>query len=352
MAWPDTDVQTYHLVLGEAWLFQNDQPPAGWSTRAAFSWARDPLYATVNGAETHVVHDLYTLDAGSTVRYGVLTGAFDASVRAVWDGPVGVANPRVGAAVTTPRWNVAAHWTIPASTFDALLAAPTSVFDVSGSYGTSLFRASAAATWRQDIGPDWRPSAVGSLGVSPLDGWTLETKAEYLLDGYLRAEAGTRYHRRFGAMDGALAVTTGLTPTVGTPRWRIVLSASWAKRPVAEAPLPVPELPPAPPVAEPAPLEPVLPAPVVTEAPTESPPPVEPPPPALDRKYDNVFDAAAGYFLARPALRFIVETNGTKAQAERVVIELQQRGILRERVIRIDVIPRKGPVTFDFVVVE
>jgi hypothetical protein len=63
-------------------------------------------------------------------------------------------------------------------------------------------------------------------------------------------------------------------------------------------------------------------------------------------------DAAAGYFLANPTLRFVVETNGTKAHAEQVVMELQKRGILRERVVRIDVIPRRGPVTFDFVVVE
>jgi hypothetical protein len=77
-----------------------------------------------------------------------------------------------------------------------------------------------------------------------------------------------------------------------------------------------------------------------------------PPTPPIDRKYASVLDAAAGYFLANPALKFVVETNGTKAHAEQIVTELQERGILRERVVRIDVVPRRGPVTFDFVVVE
>jgi len=352
MAWPDTDVQTYRLALGEAWLFQNDQPPSGWSAQAALGWARSPLYATLDGAERPVVDDLLHVDAGSTVRYGILTGTVDASFRAVWEGPVGVANPRIGAAVTTPRWNVVGHWTLPVSTFDALLAAPTSVLDVSGSYGTPFLRASVTAMLRPDTGPDWRPSAVGSLGIAPIDGWTIEGKAEYLFDSYLRAEVGTRVHHRFGAMDAAVSASTGLTPTVGTPQWRILFSASWAKRPVPEAPIPVPDLPPPVAVAQPAPIEPVVPVPVVEAAPDPiAPAPIAPAPPP-DRKYGDVFDAAADFFRTNPSLRFIVETNGTKDQAERVIDELQKRGILKERVVRIDLVRSRGPVSFDFVVVE
>jgi hypothetical protein len=352
MPLPVTDVQTYRLPLGEAWFFQNEQPPAGVSGRLALGWANRPLYARVDAAETPVVDDLLHIDTGLTARYGAWTGTVDASVRAVWEGPVGVANPRLGAAFTTPRWNVVTHWTLPVSTFDALLAAPTSVLDVSASYGVRWVRATVTATWRPDTGPDWRPSATGSVGIQPLTGWTLEGKAEYLLDGYVRAEAGSQVRRRVGAMDASVGVFTGLTPSVGTPRLRVVFSASWAKRPVPPAPavespvLPLPSLPPPPsPPAPPAPVE-VPPAQIV-----EPEPPPAPAPP-LDRKYTSVLDAAAGYFLANPTLRFIMETNGTKAHAEQVVMELQKRGILKERVVRIDVIPRRGPVTFDFVVVE
>jgi hypothetical protein len=37
-------------------------------------------------------------------------------------------------------------------------------------------------------------------------------------------------------------------------------------------------------------------------------------------------------------------------QAERVIEELQARGILRERVIGISVVASSGPVVFDFIV--
>jgi hypothetical protein len=163
-------------------------------------------------------------------------------------------------------------------------------------------------------------------------------------------------------MEAAVSVSTGLTPTVGTPQWRILFSASWAKRPVPEAPIPVPDLPPPVAVAQPAPIEPVVPVPVVAEAAPErvAPAPEAPalapapsPSPATEfHTYGDVFDAAADFFHTYPSLRFIVETNGTKAQAERVIDELQRRGILKERVVRIDLVRHKGPVTFDFVVVE
>lgn len=349
MPWPVTDVQTYRLPLGEAWFYQHEQPPAGISGRLALGWANRPVYARVDDKETPVLDDLIHLDTGLTARYGAWTGTVNASLRAAWNGPVGMANPRLGAAYTSPRWNVVTHWTLPVSTFDALLAAPTSVLDVAASYGVPWVRATVTATWRPHSGPDWRPSATGSLGLQPLDGWTLEAKAEYLFDGYLRAEAGSQVRRRFGMMDASVGVFAGLTPAVGTPRWRLVVSAAWAKRPVPLAPVwDAPVLPPPPPPPlPPAPIE-VPPAQRVEPEPL----PAKPPHPPRDKQYGNVLDAAAGYFLAHPALRFIVETNGTKTQAERVILELQQRGILRERVVRIDVVPHRGSVTFDFIVVE
>lgn len=317
MPWPVTDIQTYHLPLGETWFYQNERPPAGHAARVALGWANRPLYARVDGNVTPVVGNLLHADAGWTGRRGVFIGTADASFRAVWEGQVGLTDPRLGLAVAATHWNAVAHWTFPA------------VWDGAVSYGQPTWRATVTATRRSGAG---RSGVTGSLGVQPREGWTLEAKTEYLLDGDLRVETGSHVRRRFGSIDGSIGAFVGLTPTVGTPRVRLVVSASWAKRP----------LPPAPEVIEPVAVPVIEPPPLAA--------PIEVPP--LDKRYADVFDAAAGYFLAHPALRFIVETNGTQAQAEHVVAELQQRGILRERVIRIDVVPHEGPVTFDFVVVE
>jgi hypothetical protein len=354
MAWPETDVQTYRLPLGETWIYQHEQPPAGVSSRFGLGWARDPFYAQVDGVDQPVVHDLFNLDAALTARWASWAATADASVRAVWEGPVGLSSPRLGVAWTSPHWTVVSHWTLPVSTFDALLAAPTSVFDATASVGTSRVRASLGGTYRTPLNDLWQPTLRASAGVGLTEHWTVETRFE----GWpLRSEVGTQYRVMAGAWSTALSSSVGLTDTPGTPRFRVNLTGSWAKRPLPVAPLETPVLPelPPPPTA-PAPLanaEPVEPPPV-EPPPVESPPPSEPPPvasPTPARKYADVFDAAADYFLMHPTYRFVVETNGSKAQAEQVIAELQRRGILRDRVVRIDQIPKKGPVTFDFVVV-
>jgi hypothetical protein len=323
-------------------------------------WAKDPLYAWVNESPVPVVHDLMHLDGAFTYRKGAVVGTVDATLRAVWNGEVGIGNPRVGVAVTGPRTYAAARFTVPFSGLDNPLSVPTSVLDVNAGYAGQRWSASACVSVRPDRGDEWQSSVTGLLGIQPMAGWTLEAKGEYLLSGSARVEAGSSINRRFGAFKGSLGLVVGITDTPATPRFRVLLGGSWGKRPKAETPIPVPELPTAPPVSEPELIIPVVQTPPfdeppVEEAPIEAPevitPPVEAPAPPLDRKYDSVMDAAAGYFLAHPEVRFIVETNGSRKQAEQVVEELRRRGIVKERVVRIDVVKRKGAVVFEFIVV-
>lgn len=367
MSWPDTDVQTYRLSLGETWFYHDSRPPAGVSGRAGFGWTVDPFRASIDGVEQPVVAHLLSVDASITARFGPFMAIGEGSARGVWDGPVGVGSPRLGAAWSSEHLTVVSHWTIPVSTFDALLAAPSSAFDLTVSGGGSRWRGALGAVYRQPLGDLWQPSATASAGVGLTDRWTLEAKAEGW-PGFLRAEAGTQYRIAHGAAVSALAIAVGLTDTPGSPQVRVAYSVSLAKRPpppVAAPPLPVPALPEVPTPAAPPPLdhaEPVTPSvpeeppiPEIPLSPQPSPiapdPQSAPEPPALDHRYNDVFEAAADYFKAHPTFRFILETNGTTAQAERIIYEMQQRGILRERVVRIDYLRRKGPVTFDFVVV-
>lgn len=376
MSWPDTDVQTYRMVLGETWFYHDSLPPAGVSGRAGFGWTVDPFHAFVDGAEQPVISHLLSFDAAVTARFGSFMAIGEGSGRGAWEGSVGISSPRVGAAWSSEHATVVGRWTIPVSTFDALLAAPSSVFDLTVSGGDSRWRGALGAVYRQPLGDLWRPSVTASAGIGLTDHWTLEAKAEGW-PGFLRAEAGTQYRIAHGAAVSALAVAVGLTDTPGSPRLRVNYTVSLAKRPapppVLPPLLPVPAVPEIPAPSGPAPLdhaEPVTAAepaaaaePVPPSIPTEVPPqpspiaPVmptsEPPPapPALDHRYNDVFEAAADYFKVHPTFRFILETNGTKAQAERIVYEMQQRGILRERVVRIDYVKRKGPVTFEFIVV-
>lgn len=352
MAWPVTDVQTYQLPLGENWFYQNEQPSEGMSGRIVMGWVQDPLYVRFRDQEIPVIPDLLHLDAGVTARHGVLALTADSSMRAAWEGPVGLANPRVGVAVTNSHWNLVTHWTIPVSTFEALLSAPSSALDISTSYGNEVVRATVGGIWRKELSADWKPSITGSVGIQPVAHLTFEAKVESLMDGYVRAEMGSQVRHRFGSVESGIGVFTGLTETVGTPRLRIVFSASWAKRPVpspVEAPASSPVEAPAPsPVAEVT----VVPAPVEAVEVITPPTSAEVITPAPAVKPKEKLDIAAATFNTHPGLHFVVRTNATKEQAEKVIFELQQRGVLRERVITIEIIPASGPLHYDFVVVE
>ena len=357
MSWPDTDVQTYRLVLGETWFYHDSQPPASVSGRAGFGWTVDPFHASVDSTEQPVIPHLLSFDVAVTARFGPFMAIGEGSGRGAWEGPVGIASPRVGAAWSSEHTTVVGRWTIPVSTFDALLAAPSSVFDLTVSGGSARWRGALGAVYRQPLGDLWQSSVTASAGVGLTDHWTLEVKAEGW-SGFLRAEAGTQYRIAHGAAVSALGVGVGLTATPGSPRLRLNYTVSLARRPIPALPVPATTVPvtPAPVSAPPIALDPepvvLPPEPQPPALPEPEPEPEPEPSPVLDHRYNDVFEAAADYFKVHPTMRFILETNGTKAQAEHVLREMQRRGILRERVVRIDYLRRDGPVLFDFVVVS
>ena len=358
MPLPITDAQTYHLTLGPSWLYHDEQPGDRWSGKSTLGWVRDPLYAWVGGSQQPVIHDLAHLDGMVAYRWGSWTASADTSLRAVWNGQVGFGDPRGGLSFTSPHTTASARWEVPLATIDNPLRNPGSVFELSASHGASRWRVSAGASVHAAATPEWPSLTTVSLGLQPIKGWTVESKTDYLWSGILRSEVASTAHRRFAGFDGSIGLVVGLTPTISTPRWRVLLTTAWFDPPPAAVveTLPVPELPPPPTIEQAPPLaaEPV--EPVVPEDPTppaaSEPSPPDAPAPPLDRKYGSVLDAAAGYFLAHPSVRFIVESNGSRRQAELVVEELQKRGILKERVVRIDTVTRSGAVVFEFIVVD
>ena len=332
MAWPETDVQTYRLTLGEAWVYQSEHPAAGVSGKIGFGWTLDPFFATTPSSDIPVIPHLLHTDVLVAARYGPMVFSTDGSLRAVWEGPVGLSAPRITAGWSTPHWSMVGQWTVPLATLDGLITAPTSAWNVTGSVGTSRARASLGATYRPTLNEYWQPTVYGAVGV----GVTRRLNVEARFEGpVVRAEAGINYRIVQKAHTHTLAVGTGLTPTPGSPKLRVTWTSSWHRSPpVAIPPAAVPEMPP---VWDPPPLA------------AEPPPPVPVAPPVV---YANPFDAAVGFFSAHPELRFIVETNGTREQAEQIVAEMQLRGILRERVVRIDVVVTEGDIVFDFIIAE
>lgn len=263
---PDFDVQTWRLPT-HSW----DLPQ---SVQVAPGWAWEPLWAEDTDESFPIIEHLGSLDIGVYRRFGPIFLSADVPLRAVWDGEVGVANPRLSLS-SAGSSGLAASILFPYDTLSTPISNPG--WTVSGGIFTRLVFTDSVLL---DVagGADFRTESAYGSGVHAS---TELTVARYSAG----ARAAYLIGKESGAIVEALAsgtwessrlrfrpeVGVGLTDTPGTPKLRGVLTISTLPKPPPKTvDVPAPEPVPAPAPEPEKPVEPEV-------APLPAPPP--PPPP-------------------------------------------------------------------------
>ena len=255
---PGTDVQVVRAPVGSDWVYQDSPPTPGWSSRWVVGWARDPLYITrFNGEEYPIIRDLIHLDAAVNRTLGPGYVHIDVPLRAVYEGPVGVGDPRVSLGIADEHGGVGAWATLPVGTLGPPMGGAGMAVGATMSYRVPGVSASVGATYRDsDLDPWWGISATGTLGVA-WKNWTGELRSEMYPDR-MPTEASMGYRWHHGRATWTPTVSMAVVQAVAAPKFRVMLSMHLDPRPprVAVSPvIAVPELPPAPVVQPAAPLE-------------------------------------------------------------------------------------------------
>lgn len=266
---PDFDVQTWRLPT-HSWDLQQ-------SVQLAPGWAWEPLWAEDPDESFPIIEHLGSLDLGAYRRFGPIFLSADVPLRAVWDGEVGIANPRLSLA-SAGSSGLAASVLFPYDTLSTPISNPG--WSVSGTIFTRL--AFSDTEWL-DVsgGADFRTESAYGSGA--------HFSAELYVSRY---SAGARGSYLIGKEGGAIVealasgtwessrlrfrpeVGVGLTSTPGTPKLRGVLTISTLPKPAPKPEVPPePAAPPSPPAPEP------VPVPEPEPQPQPQPEPARPPPP-------------------------------------------------------------------------
>jgi len=242
-------------------------------------WEWEPLWAEDPDETLAVVPHLGTLDIGACKQIGLLLLGADVPMRGVWQGEVGVAQPRVSAGARLGSFSFAATGIAPWDTLETPLSNP--------SWGGA-----ADLRFAPTLGRTWFEATLGAAYHNK-SYWGTEAHGRAVF-GFGRFGVGVQHQRSLtndelrpadffatGVRSGALLTSivelgVGLNSSPGTPRLRASVSVRYNKK--QEAP-PAPVEPPAPPPQpEPAPTPPPPPAPE-PEPPAPEPPPTVTPPP-------------------------------------------------------------------------
>lgn len=234
LAVPAVDAQTWRLPVGSGVLV-DDAPRS--DVRVALGWTHDPIHATWQGETYPVVDDLLQADVSATwASRGWLVGA-DASLRAVWEGQVGVGDTRAFAGVYGSSWVARLGVVLPTATMDAPLASGgTSVQAMGAKYalwGRLRASASLGATFRldQQLGHD--ATVGGSVGYGPLDVSVLQRVP--LQDDMWSGHVFASYRVVVGRRRIVVGSGTGTTTSVGSPVASQVVVASLVRDPAPAA---------------------------------------------------------------------------------------------------------------------
>jgi hypothetical protein len=210
------DAQTWRLPVGSGVLV-DDAPRS--DVRVALGWTHDPIHATWQGEAYPVVDDLLHADVGATwASHGWMIGA-DASLRAVWEGQVGVGDSRAFAGLYGESWVMRLGVVLPTATMDAPLASGGTSVQAMGSksalWGRLRASATLGATFRldQQLGHD--ATVGGSIGYGPLDVSFLQRVP--LTDDMWSGHAFVSYRFIVGGRRVVVGSGTGTTTSVGSP---------------------------------------------------------------------------------------------------------------------------------------
>lgn len=236
-------------------------------------WEWEPLWAEDPDETLAVVPHLLTLDVGGCKRFGpVLLGA-DVPLRGVWQGEVGLAQPRLSAGARFGPVSFAATGIAPWDTLETPLSDPSwggsADIRFAPTFGRAWLEATVGAAYRNKS--YWGTEAHGRavLGFGSF-GLGVQHQRSLTNDSLRPADFFVTGVRNGARVTSILELGVGLNSSPGTPRLRAAVSVRYRKKP---SPPPPPVEPPAPPPA-PEPPPPPPPAP--------EPPPPEPsaPPPA------------------------------------------------------------------------
>jgi len=336
MPWPVVDLLNVPPQLGSKWAYQSSVPTSDWSYRANAGSMLNPV--RLDGSV--VVSDLSYVDLGAVWKSGALAVRADVTAAASWNGPIGVASPRLGVAYATDRVLAQAVVTAPFRSFDDLVGAPHWSYDVSVSVGGDALRATAGSVYREFPTDWWQSSAYGAVGafIGPVG---VEARYEQNLKGHRWVEAGVsaRVDRR--CWRARPTVSAGLVDTIGSPTARVSLAVEYGCKPVEVEPVEVV-------IEEPSIISQVVEVPVaepIADAIVVAPP---------VQVYETPRESIGGFLGANPSVVVYIRTNLSETQANRALSILQAKGLPMQQVERTEYAERAKdePLYLDFIVIK
>lgn len=326
MAWPIVDILPPPAPVGVEWVYASS-PPVGWRAQATAAWSSN----VVRRWGVPVVPHLYTVQLGGTYRadhWFLHAGATGAS----WDGPIGLANPRLVVGYTNGRVVAQAGTTAPATSFDALIGAPAWAYDASVSVGDSWYRATIGTTHRAFAAQYWQPSTYAALGLRYRK-ITVEARGEQDIKGIRVGEAAASYRLSGRCWTAQPSAAVGLTQGIGTPAVRVRVAIQYGcdpKPPQIMADLVETHL--------------------WIEADQSEPKPLVEAP----KTYPTPRESIGGFLAANPKVTVYIRTNLSETQTQRALSVFIAKGLRLSQVERTEYVPRVAgePLYLDFVVIR
>ncbi len=326
MAWPIVDILPPPAPIGVDWVYAS-APPIGWRAQAAAAWSSN----VVRRWGVPLVPHLYTVQLSGTYRadhWFLHAGTTGAS----WNGPVGLANPRLVVGYTNDRVVMQAATTAPLSTFNDLVGAHAWAYDASVSVAGSWSSVTLGSVHRGYATEYWQPSSYVAVGLR-YQSLAVEARGEVDLKANRVGEAAVSYGLKGQCWRTRPSVAVGFTKGIGTPAVRLRATVEYGcglKPPTvamefveshlwieAEQSGPLP----------------------LTEAP---------------KSYPTAHESIGGFLTANPMVRVYIRTNLSETQAQRALSVFVAKGLSMSQVERTDYISRVAgePLYLDFVVIR
>lgn len=310
MAWPIVDILPPPSPVGADWVYS----PAlsrGAAVKAEGAWSQN----TVRRWGEPLVPNLYTVRLGGGYRADHWFAHADVSA-ASWDGPIGLASPRLVVGYTNDRVVAHAAATAPLTTFNALIGAQAWAYDAAVSVGDSWYRVTLGGTQRAFPTEYWQPSTYAAAGVR-YKGFTVEARGEQDLKRNRIIEAGASYGWKGQCYQVRPSVAGGLSSSIGTPSVRIRVAVQYGcgpKAPTIAMGLVESHLWIEADQAQPVPL---------AEAPV----------------YPTPHESIGGFLTANPQVTVYIRTNLSETQAQRALAVFVAKGLKMSQIERTDHVP-------------
>lgn len=326
MAWPVVDILPPPASIGAEWVY-TPAPALSLSAQSTASWSSN----VVRRWGVPIVPHLYAAQLGATYRVEHLYAHLDGAV-AAWNGPVGLANPRLVVGYTNDRVVMQAAATAPLSMFNDLVGARAWAYDASVSVAGSWSSVTLGSVYRGYATEYWQPSSYAVVGMR-YRAWTVEARGEVDLKANRVGEAAVSYGLRGRCWRTRPSVAVGLTKGIGTPAVRVRATVEYGcglKPPTVAMEFVESHL--------------------WIEAEQSGPLPLAEAP----KSYPTAHESIGGFLTANPMVRVYIRTNLSETQAQRALSVFVAKGLSMSQVERTDYVSRIAgePLYLDFVVIR